>query len=185
VIPLLPEPLNKPEGMLNHDAELDEIHGQPEPMVKVIVPVLPSAGRLRLVGLTVGVHPAAAPAWANSMSRPATVRVAVRAEVVGFVAAMYVISVLPTLLAPEATVSHDALLDEVHEQLPSIVTASKSITPEAGTLMLVEWTVGVQAPPAPCTTVTVCPAMVREPVRELLAVLLLTVNETVPLPVPP
>jgi hypothetical protein len=75
---------------------------------------------------------------------------------------------LPLPDAPEVTVIHAALLDEVQAHADPAVTATEPVPPAAGADALVgsiEYAhAGAGAIPA-CVTVNVCPAIVTVPVR--------------------
>jgi hypothetical protein len=79
---------------------------------------------------------------------------------------------LPVPVAPELTVSHDALLAAVHVHAAVVPTVSDA---EMGdSVNVAEVGVTLYVHPA-CVTVTVCPATVSVAVREALVVLPATV----------
>jgi len=89
---------------------------------------------------------------------------------------------LPVTLAPEVIVIHDVAVLAVHEHKGAdTVTLTEREAPLAGTLTVVRLSVKVQL--VPCSTVNVCPAIVRVPFLELPG-LAATVTPTEPLPVP-
>jgi hypothetical protein len=111
---------------------------------------------------------------------PAIVRVALRAAPV-VAAALYCTSPLPLPVAPDAIVSHDSLLDALHEHPSVVVTVTRPVPPAAGT----DADSGemLNTHPADCVIVARCPATVTVPVRvgpDVAA----TVNATVPFPAP-
>jgi hypothetical protein len=84
---------------------------------------------------------------------------------------------------PLVMVSHDAPLDAVHVQPVVVVTVKVDDPPPVAN----EAEVGVSVKlheAAACVTVTVLPAIVTVPVRDVVAVLLATESDTVPLPAP-
>jgi hypothetical protein len=98
-------------------------------------------------------------------------------------AALKVTVPLPFPLAPAVTVIHAALLAAVHTQPAGIVTASDPVPPPATTFWDAGEIVAAQVTPA-WVTVTVWPATVRVPLREVVVVLAAALKVTVPLPLP-
>ena len=91
---------------------------------------------------------------------------------------------LPVPLAPAVTVIHEALLVAVRAQPVVPVTVTLTALPAATTLVLVDDSVNATQVAAAWVTVNVTPAIVTVPVRELAVVLVATLRDTVPLPVP-
>jgi hypothetical protein len=90
---------------------------------------------------------------------------------------------VPVPEAPLITASHDALLDAVDAQPVVVVTVNVDDPPPVAN----EAEVGVSVKlheAAACVTVTVWPAIVTVPVRDVVAVLPATESDTVPLPAP-
>jgi hypothetical protein len=112
---------------------------------------------------------------------PAVETVALREFEDVFAVAVTVTVPLPDPDAPDETVSHDAVVDDVQPQPEAAVTVIVAAPPPAATDALVGDTVGVHVPA--CVTVKVDPAIVSVPVREA-PVFDATVNPAVPDPVP-
>jgi len=93
---------------------------------------------------------------------------------------------LPEPLAPEVTVIHAAaLLTAVHAHPLALVTVIEPVVPAAGADRLAGEIAYVHvAAAAACVTVTVWPATVNVPVREVVAVLAATLYPTFALPAP-
>jgi len=110
--------------------------------------------------------------------------VPVRELVLLLAAALNATVPLPLPLAPAVTVSHDVLLlTPVHAHPAGDVTPVEPVPPAAGTEPLVGAIAYVQLMPG-CVTLKLCPAIVRVPVRELVLLLAVALNATVPLPLP-
>jgi hypothetical protein len=140
-------------------------------------PCPPLSLTVALAGDSVNVHPCP---WLSVKVLPATVTVALRPGPV-VAAALYCTSPLPVPVAPDAIVSHDSLLDAVHEQPAVVATVTRPLPPAAGTDA--ESGEMENTHPADCVIVTRCPATVAVPVRvgpDVAA----TVNATVPFPLP-
>ena len=89
----------------------------------------------------------------------------------------------PEPLAPDVTVSQEALLVAVHEHPPAVATSMLPVPPLDGTSVLVGVIEKEQPPPLPCWfTVKVCPPIVT--VDERAALVGATVSLTVPSPEP-
>jgi hypothetical protein len=114
---------------------------------------------------------------------PATVSVPVRDVVEVFAATVNATVPLPVPELPLLTVIHAALLAAVHVQPVPAVTPTDPLPPADVSDAEVVESVKVQGAPA-CVTVTVFPAIVSVPEREVADVFAATVNATVPLPVP-
>jgi hypothetical protein len=160
-----------------HDALLEAVHEQPAPAAMETVPSAPDAGTDRVSGEMANVHPS--PCRTVTV-RPATVMVPDReGPLVG--AAVNPTDPDPLPLSPDVMVIHEAPLDALHAHPAPVVTVTLPLPPPEG----IVWVSGAIAyvQPWPCTTVTVCPPMVREPVRAgpLAAA---TAKLTVPPPLP-
>ena len=87
-----------------------------------------------------------------------------RAVVFGLAAALNATALVPVLLAPDVTVSHDALLLAVHAQPFVAVIVTEPVPPANGS----DWVFPESAyehESAACVTVNVPPAIVMVPVR--------------------
>jgi hypothetical protein len=109
--------------------------------------------------------------------------VPVRDEVDVFAATVKLTVPVPLPLAPAVTVIHAALLTAVHAQPVVVVTLVLPVPPGATAFSEVGETVNTHGA-ASCVTVTVWPATVSVPVRELVDVFAATLKLTVPLPLP-
>jgi hypothetical protein len=110
---------------------------------------------------------------------PAIVRVALRALVVVFAAALKVTVPLAEPLDPPVTVTQLAPLVAVHAHPVVVVTSTLPVPPAAATACVEAERLNVQLAPV-CVTVNVLPAMVSVPVRDVVAVVAATANVTVP-----
>jgi hypothetical protein len=114
---------------------------------------------------------------------PAIVKVPLRAAVVVFAAALMPTVPLPLPLAPDVTLNHVSLLAAVHGQPVPAVTLTVPVPPAA----VIAWLVGLIAyvhAAAAWLTVKVAPAIVKVPLREVVAVFAAALIPTVPLPLP-
>jgi hypothetical protein len=89
-------------------------------------------------------------------------------------------------LAPLVMVAHVDPLEAVQLQLDEVVTVTVPLPPFAGNVVLLGEIVNVHGAPG-WVTVNVCPAIVRVPVRDVVAVFVATLKftEPPPLPLPP
>jgi hypothetical protein len=96
-----------------------------------------------------------------------------------------IVSVTDPLPLPDVglTVIHDALLEAVQAQPAGAVTLTLDVPAPAATDSVVGDAENVQGTPA-CVTVTVCPATVTVPVRELVLEFAAIVSVTDPFPLP-
>lgn len=121
------------------------------------------------------------PAWVTVIERPATTTVAVRCAP-GLAA---IVKLAPPVPVRDVgvTVIHDGIpvTDQVHVDV--VTTANVPVDPAAGALTLAGVTEKEQAAPF-WVTVSVCPAIVRVPVRGVVTGLAPTVTVTVRFPVP-
>ena len=106
--------------------------------------------------------------WVIVTVCPATVNVPVLDAVVVFAATPYVTVPLPVPLAPAVTANQAVLVVAVHEQ-PDVVVTVRVPVPPAGAAFA-EVGVTVKAQGAACVIVTVWPATVSVPVREVVPV---------------
>jgi len=106
----------------------------------------------------------------------------VRALMLEFAAIVNVTDPLPL---PDAglTVIHDTLLVAVHPQPAGVVTPTEAVLAPSPTDSVIGEIANVQATPA-CVTVTVCPATLTVPVRELVLEFAAIVSVTDPFPLP-
>jgi hypothetical protein len=132
-------------------------------------------------GAVSGVVPDWGPAWVTVIERPATTTVAVRCA--PELAAIVKLAPPVPVRDVGVTVIHVGIpvTDQVHADV--VTTANVPVDPAAGALTLVGVTEKEQAAPF-WVTVSVCPAIVRVPVRGVVTVLAPTVTVTVPFPVP-
>jgi hypothetical protein len=127
----LPDPVT-----VIHDAGLETLHAQPDPVVTEIVPVPPAAARLSDAGVTRKVQPLAACVTVKPL--PAIVRAAERDEVVAFAAIVKPTPPSPLPVAPLVIVTHEAGLVAVHAHPAGAVTETLAVPPVAATDWLVE-----------------------------------------------
>jgi hypothetical protein len=114
---------------------------------------------------------------------PAIVSVAVRAAVLVLADALNATAPAPVPLAPDVTVSHDALLLAVHAQ-PFVAVIVTDPVPPAD---VSDWVVAdkvYEHEVAACVTVNVTPATVSVPVRTDCVVFAAIANPTEPDPLP-
>lgn len=160
-----------------HGTLSDAVHAQPASVSNSNSTVPPEAGTVALVGSLLKVQPCP---WFTVNVRPAMVNDPERDGPV-VAAALKRTVPLPLPAAPDAIVSHDALLVAVHVQPAAAVTATLPSPPPApidcvsGSIAYVH--------PCDCVTVTVWPPMVSVPVRGG-PVVAATVNVTLPLAEP-
>ena len=114
---------------------------------------------------------------------PAIVSVPVRAPPV-LAATLYVTVPGPVTELPPITVSQLTLLCAVQLQPAVALTVTQFDPPNAEINALVGLSEAPQVGAAACVTVKVCPPTLIEAVREVVALLAATLNDTVPLPVP-
>ena len=151
------------EGMPDADQE--------QPVAVAIESVLdePAAGTDRFAGVTVKAH---TPAWVTLKLLPAIVTVAVRDEVAVFVLTVRLTLPLPDPEAPEATTIHETGLAAVQLHPVPAVTLTLTVSPAATAFLLLGLMAQVHVGLDPLwLTVNVCPAMVRVPLRLVVAVL--------------
>ena len=98
-------------------------------------------------------------------------------------ATAYVTVPFPLPLLPPVTVIQLSLLEAAQLQPLPAATLTLAPSPAAATVWLVGDTAKLHAALL-CVTVTVCPATVSVPLREVVAVLAATVYMTVPFPLP-
>ena len=176
----LPEPL-APAVIVTHPALLAAVHEQPADAVTATLPEPPAATTVWDTGERLNAQLAAA--CVTLKVCPAIVKVAERADVVVFAAAVKVTVPLPLPVPPAEMVTQPALLVAVHAQPPVVVTSTVPDPPAAANDWLGAERLKAQAAPA-CVTVNVLPATVSVPVRGVVAVDAATVKPTDPLPVP-
>ena len=172
-------PLPDPETVIQ-TAVVEAVQVQPGCVVTVMVPVVSVAGTDRDEGDSVYEHDAAC--VTVNVALPIVI-VPVRLAVVVFAATLYAAVPFPVPVA--LVVIQDTPLTAVHAQPWAAVTA---ILPEPADEVK-DWPRGEMdvahvAPAASWLTVNVAPAIVSDPVRLLVVLFWLTLNDTVPLPVP-
>ena len=178
----LPLPLAPPVTVSHDVLLLTPVHAHPASDVTPVEPVPPPAGTEPLVGTIEYVH--VRPGCVTLKLCPAIVSVPVRGLMLLLAAALNATVPLPLPLAPPVTVSHDVLLlTPVHAHPVGDVTPVEPVPPPAGTEPLVGAIAYVQAMPG-CVTLKLWPAIVKVPVRELVLLLAVALNATVPLPLP-
>lgn len=140
------------------------VHPHPVEVVRVIVPEPPPATAVREVGVIEYVH--VVPAWVTWNVWPATVAVPVREMVPAFALALSVTVPGPVPLAPLTTVIHAALLTAVQAQPAGAVTAT-AVDPAVASIDALNGdSVEVHDTPV-WVRVTVCPATVIVPTRDV------------------
>ena len=123
-----PEPL-APLVTVSHAAPLVAVHVHPVGAVNVTEPLPPPATMFSVVVDSVYVQ--GAPACVTVTLCPATVRVALRDEVLVFAVAVTLALPFPDPLAPLVTVSHAAPLVAVHVQPVGAVNVTEPLPPAA------------------------------------------------------
>jgi hypothetical protein len=157
-----------------HGTPLAAVHPHPAPAVTFTVFLAPPAGTLWLGGDgSPIVHPLA---WLTVNIWPPIVNVPDRA-MLAVAAALYCTVPPPLPLAPDVTVSQDALLVAVHGHPAPVVTVTLPVPPAAGTLALVGAIEMEQ--PLPCVTVIV------EPPKRIVPVLAGPVSAATAKPIAP
>ena len=126
----LPLPL-APPVTVNQLVLLMAVHAHPVVATTDVDDEPPAAPTVRLVGVSVTSHAAAACVTVKGC--PATFSVPVRGCAVGFAAAMNVIDPLPLPFPPPVTVSHDVDVLAVHAQPAGAVTFVEPLPPPAPT----------------------------------------------------
>jgi hypothetical protein len=123
------------------------------------------------------------PAWTTETSRPAAVIAPVRENPLTFWATLNVTVPFPSPDPPEAIVIHGVLVVAVQPQPAAPVTFRDALVAAADKDTAVGATLSVHATPA-WVTLTVCPAIVKVPVRGAVPVWAATLKVTVPPPLP-
>ena len=148
-----------PAVIVIHESLVDAVHVQPAATVTLMVRVPPLASTLILSGETLKPQPGDC---VTVTVCPATVNVLVRNG--PFVAAIVNVTVpAPLPLVPEEIAIQESLLDAVQAQPAAAVTFTVRVPPVASAVKVSGETSKLQ--PGDCVTVTVCPAIVRVPVR--------------------
>jgi hypothetical protein len=175
-----PSPLPDAGLTVIHDAPLDAVHPHPDGAVMATLDVPASAPTDSDVGAAVNVQDV--PDWVTVTASPPIVTMPVRALMLEFAAIVNVTDPLPL---PDAglTVIHDTLLVAVHPQPAGVVTPTEAVLAPSPTDSVIGEIANVQATPA-CVTVTVCPATLTVPVRELVLEFAAIVSVTDPFPLP-
>jgi hypothetical protein len=161
---------------------LEVVHVQPVPFaVTVNDPLPPVIARLRVAGVTVKEHDAAA--WFTVKFWPAIASVADRAVVFGFAATLNPADPLLVPLAPLVIVIHETgdVADQAHPE--GAVTVTVPVSPPAAIDALDGEIVGVHVT-ADCVTVNVFPPIVSVPLRDWFFVFAATEKLADPLPDP-
>jgi hypothetical protein len=159
-------PLPVPDGVdiVSHGTGEVDVHAHPAWVVTVSVPPLPGTVTETESGETVYVHGAA---WSTVNVLPATVKVADRAADPVLAATVNAVVPEPLPEAPLVIVTHDAPLLAVQPQPAVVVTATEPAALPALTDTLDGEIENEQAPA--CVTVCIDPAIVKVPVRLLVA----------------
>jgi hypothetical protein len=118
--------------IVNQDAPLVAVHGQPVVAVTAIVPAPPLFVRLTDGGDTVNAHAF----WVTVTAIPATVSVPVRFEPVRG-GTEYVTVPLPGPDSPVVTVIEASLLTAVHAHSASVATTTEAVPPSQAIVWLV------------------------------------------------
>jgi len=178
----LPEPL-APAVIVSHDAVVVAVQVQSAGAVTAIERVSPPTGDVRLVGLmavTQGVVPT--PACVIVTVRPATVRVPLRCDVAELAVAEKETVPLPVTGVGEVIDSQLLFALADHSQPAAAVTVIDPLEAVTGNDEDVAESTGAHGEAPACVIVTVCPAMVRVPVRSVVDELAAVSKATVPFP---
>jgi hypothetical protein len=166
-----------PALIVTHAALLAAVHAQPVAAETVTFPLLAEEPTLADTGASVGAQ--GAPACVTVKVLPPIVSVPLRCVVVGFAVTLNVTEPLPVPVAPELIVIQPALLAALQPQAAVTATlplpALEVMVADAGEI------VGTHGAPA-WLTVNVEPAIVKVPVRLVVALLAATVKVAVPGP---
>jgi hypothetical protein len=171
----LPLPVPPPVIVI-HASLLVAVHAQPVPAVTSVVSGPPLTGEFCEVDETAKLH---APACVTVTVCPAMVSVPAREGPV-LASTSKETAPLPVPLGVDSVIQLVLVFAVQSQPLPAVTVDDKVAAPAPGVCDVGETP---KVHPAACVTLTVCPAMMSEPLREG-PVLAATLNAAVPLPVP-
>jgi hypothetical protein len=179
IVPLL-DPLVAPL-IVSHGLEEEAVHAQPAGIVIATLPCVAGDDTSALIGEIDDVH--GTPACVTLNVCPPMVSDPLRLAALMLAATAYVTVPAPDPVPPEETVSHGTELPAVHEHPGAELTPTVPLVASGATVAFVGEIANVQATPA-CVTENTCPAIVSDPLREDVDVLVATLYVTCPFALP-
>lgn len=170
----LPDPLVAPL-IVSQGFDEEAVHAQPDGVVIATLPCVAGDDTSAPVGEMADVH--GTPVWVTLNVCPPTVNDPLRLAALVLAATAYVTVPAPDPVPPEEMVSHGTELLAVHEHPGAELTPTVPLVASGATVALVGEIANVQATPAWVTENT-CPAIVSDPLRDDVDVLVATLYVT-------